>query len=155
MQPEGPRSPRAGRAGFGGEVSHFVGELDTRLVDEKANLHRLLAPFGFYSDLLGELVEAPQSFVTDFASVPRIVGAWLLYGGKGKRAAVIHDWLYSTQMVRRSVADAVFKEALQASSYAGWEVGGMYAGVCLGGWVAWNRKNVPQDPEIERLIEAP
>ncbi len=136
-------------------MSHFLGELDTRLVDEKKDLHRLLAPFGFYSDLLGESIWVPEGFVTDFASVPRIIGAWLLYGGKGRRAAVIHDWIYSTQMVRRSVGDAIFEEALKASQYDAWEVSGMYAGVRLGGWVAWNKKNVPQEPEVEKLIEAP
>lgn len=133
-------------------MSYFVGELDTRLVDEKKDHHRLLAPYGFYSDLLGGHVIVPQDFITDFASVPRIVGAWLLYGGKGKRAAVIHDWLYSTQMHERDVADAVFREALQASSYAGWEVAGMHAGVRLGGWVAWNKSNVPQTPDVLDLM---
>jgi hypothetical protein len=136
-------------------VSYFIGELDTRLIDEKKDHHKLLAPFGFYSSLLGETITVPAGFVSDFASVPRIVGAWLLYGGKGKRASVLHDWLYSTQMVSRSVADAIFEEALKASDYAAWEVSGMYAGVRLGGWVAWNKKNVPQPPEIERVIEAP
>jgi hypothetical protein len=136
-------------------VSHFLGDVDTRLVDEKKDHHRLLAPFGFHSDLLGEQIWVPVGFITDFASVPRIVGAWLLYGGKGKKAAVIHDWLYSSQMVRRSVADAIFEEALKVSQYKDWEVAGMYAGVRLGGWVAWNKKNVPQDPDVDRIIEAP
>lgn len=136
-------------------MSYFIGDLDTRLVDEKKDHHKLLAPFGFFSDLLGEAILVPAGFVTDFASVPRIIGAWLLYGGKGKRAAVIHDWTYSSQMVSRSVADAIFEEALKASQYDAWEVKGMYAGVRLGGWVAWNKKNVPQDEEVQRIIEAP
>jgi hypothetical protein len=136
-------------------MSYFVGDLDSRLVNERKDHHRLLAPFAFYSDLIGETIVVPMGFVTDFASVPRIIGAWLLYGGKGKRAAVIHDWLYSTQKLSRAVADAVFEEALKASGYAAWEVGGMYAGVRVGGWVAWNKKNVPQDRHVEEIMEAP
>lgn len=136
-------------------MSHFIGELDTRLVDEKQNHHKLLTPFAFRSDLIDATIVAPMGFVTDFASVPRVIGMWLLYGGKGQRAAVIHDWLYSTQMHDREVADAVFKEALQVSDYAQWEVGGMYAGVRVGGWVAWNKKNIPQDRHVEDLMYLP
>lgn len=139
-------------------MSYFIGELDTRLVDERKDLHKLLHSFGFYSSLVGERIDVPFGFVTDFASVPRIVGAWLLYGGKGKKAAVIHDWLYSSQRFTREIADAIFKEALEASGYAKWEVAGMYAGVRLGGWVAWRKDNAPQPAHIDVLfkdMEAP
>lgn len=133
-------------------MSYFIGDLDTRLVDELQDRHKLLAPFGFYSEHVGLHITVPRGFVTDFASVPRIIGAWLLYGGKGKRAAVIHDWLYSTQMFTRSVCDAIFEEALKTSGYKAWEVGGMYAGVRMGGWVAWDRRNVPQDADVQELM---
>jgi hypothetical protein len=154
-----PRSDECGSSpccgSFGGEVSYFIGELDTRLVDELKDHHKLLAPFAFHSSLLAETVVVPMGFITDFASVPRIIGAWLLYGGKGKRASVLHDWLYSSKLVSRSISDAVFEEALKASGYASWEVSGMYAGVRVGGWVAWNKENVPQTPAVQQVIEAP
>jgi hypothetical protein len=134
-------------------VSYFIGDLDTRLIDEHKDHHKLLATFSFHSAILSETIVVPMGFITDFASVPRIIGAWLLYGGKGKRAAVIHDWLYSTQYVSRKVADAVFEEALKASGYAEWEVAGMYAGVRIGGWVAWNKKNVPQEREVQQYMD--
>lgn len=130
----------------------FIGELDTRLVDEFDNLHRLLAPFGFYSAILGREVTAPADFLTDFASVPRIVGAYLLYGGKGKRAAVIHDLLYHTREVDRKTADAVFHEALAASGYSGLTAGPMWAAVRVGGWVGWSKPNVPQSARVEDVM---
>lgn len=135
-------------------MSYFIGELDTRLVDELKNHHKLLAPFSFYSELIGGLITVPAGFITDEASVPRIVGAYLLYGGKGKKASVIHDWAYSTQAYSREVADAIFREALHTSQYPEWVVTGMYAGVRIGGWVAWNKKNVPQSPAVQEQMDS-
>jgi hypothetical protein len=141
----------------------FESELDTRLVDEFDNTHKLLAPFAYYSVLLGTLIVAPVGFVTDFASVPRIVLAYLMFGGKGKRAAVIHDLLYSKFMVwvngglralTREECDAVFKEALQATGYSNFTVWCMYQGVRFGGAARFNRPNVPQEPQVAATMEA-
>lgn len=112
-------------------------------------LHRDLV---FYSDILGCPIRVPAKFVTDYASVPRwIPFAFALLGGKGDEAAVVHDWLYSTQKYTREVADKVFEEALIALGYSAMTVSLMYTGVSAGGWVAWNRKNVPQFPEVVAL----
>jgi hypothetical protein len=140
----------------------FVGYLDARLIDEKKDLHRLLAPLGFYSEILGCEIVAPAGFVTDYASVPRLVGMYLLFGGKGKRAAVIHDWLYSGGLVdgrtlTRQEADAVFREALEASGYSAFTVSCMYSGVRVGGGRRFTAPNVPQASHVEALMamEAP
>jgi hypothetical protein len=120
-------------------MSRFITDLDTRLVDEEADRHRLLAPLAYYSDLLLDLVYVPEGTETDFASVPRLPLAYLMVGGRGKRAAVLHDHLYSTGMVPRDVADEVFAEALKSCGYNAFVVSLMYAGVRMGGWIAWNK----------------
>jgi hypothetical protein len=137
----------------------FIGELDTRLIDEFDDLHQLLAPFGFYSQILGAEITVPKDFKTDFASVPRMVGAYLLFGGKGKRAAVIHDYLYSLgkldpQKWPRELCDRIFKEALIASGYGSVTVCAMYAGVRFGGGSHFEADNVQQEPHVEAVMGA-
>lgn len=130
----------------------YLTDLDCRLVDEARDLHRLLAPFVFESAIVGR-VEVPAGFLTDFASVPRLPFAYVVVGGKGKRAAVIHDWLYSGglvngQPVDRKTADRVFAEALKASGYGFLVENLMYAGVRVGGGSRFEAPNVPQPPHV-------
>lgn len=130
-------------------MARFLSDLDTRLLDEQANLHRLLAPLVYESDLLAETLSVPVGFETDFASVPRLPLAYLMVGGKGCRAAVVHDFLYRDgsppgpvrafrnarmgDTPARLVADRVFREALAACGYGVFTRSLMYAGVRLGG----------------------
>lgn len=145
-------------------MSRFLTPLRTELVDEIDDLHELLAPLRYYSALLLCQIIAPTGFLTDFASVPRIVCAYLMFGGKGKRAAVIHDLLYSGQKLlvngevralTREECDAVFKEALLASGYSHFTAWSMYAGVRLGGASHFKGPNVPQAPAVAAQMEAP
>jgi hypothetical protein len=142
-----------------GRRAEFCSDLDARLVDEHAGTDRLLAPLIYYSALLGCNVVAPAGFVTDYASVPRLVGMYLLFGGKGKRAAVIHDLLYSGYLVRgraltREEAEAVFREALEATGYSAFTVSCMYTGVRIGGAGRFNAPNLPQDRHVAIAMTA-
>lgn len=136
-------------------MSQFTTPLRTELIDELDDIHELLAPLVYESNLLGT-VTVPAGFRTDFASVPRMVGAYLMFGGKGKRAAVIHDWAYSGGLnVDRETADLIFREALQASGYGALTVWAMYQGVRFGGEPHFNAPNVPQTPHVVAAMEAP
>lgn len=92
--------------------------------------------------------EVPAGFVTDFASIPRIVTIFLTpthgfvsdYG----RAAVIHDWLYRhgatfTPPVPRAAADRVFFEAMLFENVIWPTRFLMWAAVRLFGWTAYRR----------------
>ena len=73
----------------------------------------------------------PKGFTTDLASVPRLPGAYLVFNGKARRSAVLHDYLYS-ERYPRAWADSVFLSAMKN------EVGAirrrmMYWAVRLGG----------------------
>jgi len=70
--------------------------------------------------------------------------AWLvavialaLYGlvaGYGMRAAILHDWLYSTGMLPRAECDAVLSRALRTGDgVARWRAWLFWAGVRIGG----------------------
>jgi hypothetical protein len=126
----------------------FLTPLDTREVDELAGLHEVLAPLVYRSALLGRTIAVPAGFVTDYASVPRILGVYDLAGGKCNKAAVIHDWLYSTQCVDRKTADEVLREAILASGYSPFTAGVFYAAVRVGGASHWRKPNVPQTADV-------
>lgn len=137
-------------------AARFVTPLITRQVDERANLHELLAPLVYDSVVLKTRIRVPKGFRTDFASVPRLPLAYMLTGGKGSRAAVVHDYLYSGGIkVSRAQADKVLREALQASGYGWFTVALMYAGVRLGGAPHFDLPNVPQLPHVASQMEAP
>lgn len=94
----------------------------------------LLQPLQYRSAVLGTVITVPAGFVTDFASVPRLPFTWLLAGGYGNRAAVVHDWLYLHHTTSRRRADKVFLEALRACGVARWRAWGMYTALRLCGW---------------------
>lgn len=86
------------------------------------------------------VIEVPAGFVTDLASVPRLARPFLDINGRSAKPAVLHDWLYTSQTMPRGDADALFLEALRAE---GVRLAGpwiYWAGVRVGGWVAWRGK---------------
>jgi hypothetical protein len=107
------------------------------LIDDLWILER---PLHYYSKLTNVEYEVPVGFVTDFATVPRWAVIYLLTANTGHRAALLHDYLYRLKLVKRRCADAIFFEALVVDGEPLWRCYLMWAGVRLGGWVAWNRK---------------
>ncbi|WP_332677383.1 DUF1353 domain-containing protein [Brevundimonas sp.] len=73
----------------------------------------VMQPFAYEHSPTGRTIWVPASYVTDFASIPR-VGRWLISPfGRHAIAAVIHDWLYSVgEPGKRGEADDIFREAL-------------------------------------------
>jgi hypothetical protein len=105
-------------------------------VQPDGQTYRLLKPF--HARYLGHLYVIPEGFLTDFASVPR--GLWNLMPpfGRYTRAAVLHDWLYQTGVVTRAQADRMFLEAMRQLDVPAWQRGLMYAGLRIGGHLAWD-----------------
>lgn len=100
---------------------------------------KLLQPFRVKVRELGDrIVEVPQGFETDFASVPRffwrIVPPW----GRYSPAAVVHDYLYATSKVTRAEADHVFLVLMERLGVPAWKRTIMYWAVRLFGGAAWN-----------------
>lgn len=101
-------------------------------------LWRLTAPFIYRSDVAGQDIEAPEGFITDFASIPRIVG-WV-FGDIGHRPSLPHDFEYSKKgKLPRELADKVLREACILSEIPGWKVALIYAGVRAGGWACFRK----------------
>jgi len=123
--------------------SKFLTELEIVCVSE--DLWRLNSPLEYESSLLGCKITAPKDFYTDLASVPRVPIAYWFYGGRAHREAVIHDYLFrknSVPIVTCSQANKVFLEAMASRGKKKCVRYAMYAGVCLGGWTMFHKKNV-------------
>lgn len=133
-------------------MSRFLCSLDVELVDEAAGTWKLTAQLSYSSDLLGRVVTVPPGFVTDFASVPRAPFLYLAAGGKGDRAAVIHDWAYSTQFVDRATADKLLREALLATGYSDMLANAFYLAVRGFGESHWKLPNQPQAPIVQAAM---
>jgi Protein of unknown function (DUF1353) len=115
----------------------FLSPLDTRQIDDSH--WEIRADLRFRSDVCRCMFVVPSGFITDYASVPRAPLTYLLFGGRGNSAAVVHDYLYQIHLpeVNKATADLVFREALQALGYNAAICWTMYKAVDLFGGPAY------------------
>jgi hypothetical protein len=132
----------------------FDSYLDTREIAD--GVWELLQDFTVFIHTEEQTFEViiGKGFVTDYASVPRIPFAYLLYGGIGNYAAVLHDGLYSnsslvkicdfdTQMrfhPDREFCDEAFQAGLEARGISSWKAKPMYWAVRWQGEKYYQRK---------------
>lgn len=91
-----------------------------------------------YAD--GRTVTMPAGFMTDGASIPRIL--WSSVGspfnGTYREPAFLHDYLYQTGYCRgRADADSTFLNAMKEHGVGFVKRWTIYTGVRAWGWVAW------------------
>lgn len=81
--------------------------------DDSGRNWTLDAAFSYDSSV--GVITVPAGFVTDFASVPKLLWNVLPPFGRYGKAAIVHDYLYRTQgYASKPVADAIFLEAMKA-----------------------------------------
>jgi len=118
-------------------MSKFLNKLVVEELDDATDggrgTWRLTVPLLYQSDVASTIIAVPVGFETDFSSVPRIPLVYEAVGDIAHAAAVVHDYLYTTGDVPRSMADAIFKEAAQVSGVSGWRAWILWAGVRIGG----------------------
>jgi hypothetical protein len=85
-----------------------------------------------------QAVEVPTGFVTDFASIPPIFFSVLRPDGEYAYAAVIHDYLYWTQLRPREEADEILKLAMQDLKVDSVKLTAIYQAVHRFGGKAWD-----------------
>lgn len=116
----------------------FRSELEIIAIDASPGLWRVGAPLVFR--YLGEDLTVPDGFVTDLASIPRILD-WLPgfdRDGVSRRAAVVHDALYNIDRARgKTFSDEILYQALLCDGANTIVAHSIWAGVHLFGARAW------------------
>jgi hypothetical protein len=105
-----------------------------------------------YAYVIGSTDKAivvPQGFVTDFASIPWGLRWLLAKQGRYSRAALVHDYLYWSQICTKKQADNILMIAMKESHVVGWQRFFIYEGVSLAGGGAWS------EDRAERLAGEP
>lgn len=87
----------------------------------------------------GEFVEIPKGFVTDFASVPKLLWNIIPPDGDYTQAAVLHDYLYFKQVFPRKKCDKIFLEAMEVLQVPKWKRLVMFNAVRMFGWIGWGK----------------
>lgn len=95
----------------------------------------------YISEALNRAVLVPAGFETDFASVPRLPFVYLAFGNTAHSAAVVHDYLYSTEQAERSDADKIFLEAMKVLGIPFAKRWAMYTAVRTFGGSRYGRKD--------------
>lgn len=112
----------------------------------------LLAPVKWIPDSYRNIgIQIPTGFVTDFASVPRIL--WSLFPPIGRYgyAALFHDYVYWQQEITRKSADLVFNDTMKELGVPTWKRTMLFLAVRLFGRSAW-RNNAALKAENEKRI---
>jgi hypothetical protein len=101
----------------------------------------------------GDRIQVDLGFVTDFASVPRVLWwalpKWGVYGN----ASVIHDWLYWTQKRSRLQSDNIMLEAMTVLEVQPIIKKLIYYAIRTFGWWAWARNAWDKEAGLNRVVE--
>lgn len=103
-------------------MSSFTTPADLRIVG--TYIFEMLSDFSYHVGAYPSLdvVIVPAGFVTDLASIPRVLWSLLPPHGRYAKAAIIHDWLYATGIGgSREYADNVFLEAMEVLGVSVWK----------------------------------
>lgn len=118
--------------------SGFITDLTWR--DVGVHSYLVTAPLIYRSELLACEITVPAGFPTDGESCPR----WLpiinsLFGDVADAPWVLHDWLYYIGKYGQKMSDQVGLEAMKTiPAIPAWRGYGIYYGLRLGGFMAWN-----------------
>lgn len=92
-------------------------------------------------EALGYKIKVKAGFDFDGASIPRAL--WSVVGnpltGKYKVAALVHDGLYASEVLPRTVADQVFLELMKKEGVGYAKRYAMYWAVRAGGGYVWSK----------------
>lgn len=118
-------------------MSQFTTPLRVELCTDRREW-KLLYPLEWV-DPHGNRVIVPPNFVTDFASIPRVMRPFALDDSRTAKAATLHDWHYRVRRPGRRWADDVFYHALRSDGVHWLPAWSYWLGVRLFGWLAYRR----------------
>ena len=103
----------------------------------------------------GETIKISAGFITDFASVPRLLWALVPKWGKYGNAAVIHDYLYWVQPKEypKEKVDDIFLESMLVLGVGNLKAKTLYHAVRILGRWAWNSNKKAKANGIKKYID--
>lgn len=81
----------------------------------------------YESSVANMTITIPKGFPTDLTTVPKIPFIYEEFANEAIKASVIHDFLYTSKIVDRKMADDIFKEASLASNVPKWKTDIMWS----------------------------
>lgn len=135
-------------------MSRFINALlVTPLSDGKSWV--IISDFNYEIGLEGSnnRVNVKAGFITDFASVPRILWWAFPKWGEYGNAAVVHDWLYWIQNRTRKEADIIMLEAMEVLNVSKIKMHLIYQAVRIFGTWGWNRNKWDKESGFDRVIK--
>jgi hypothetical protein len=111
----------------------------------------LVGDFKFLFRSSNQAVTVPSGFVTDFASIPKIV-APIFKNDPHAIPGLVHDYLYWTQRCTRKQADRMFESALVQLHATNVKAGAMFLGVRIGGLGPWKQNHRERGDRLPRII---
>ena len=124
-------------------MSSFTSELKGEFLPTKNLQFKLLEPLTYWHGDKDNptIEEVPEGFVTDFASIPRVL--WSIIGspasGLYRNPSVLHDFWYKNNKYSRRKCDRLFLGAMKVAGVGYIKRKTIYYGVRAGGWVGYNR----------------
>ena len=114
----------------------------------------LVEPMAYEIGASGVPIQVPAGFVTDYASIPREFWSLLSPHGRYSRAAVVHDFLYWSQLCSQLQADNLFMIAMKESQVPWTERTAIYEAVRLRGHGAWEENRQQRAQGLPKVIPA-
>jgi len=129
----------------------FTGKTILERVD--STTYRLNSKLSFEN--INYKVTIKNGLITDGASIPRIF--WSIIGcptsGKYVGSALIHDGLYSSEIIPRKHADDLFLDMLKHNDVGYVKRYLMYFAVRLGGYFVWKKHKEKEVHENRKFID--
>ena len=97
-------------------------------------------------------VHVPVGFVTDFGSVPRAYWSFLRPDPFNSFPALIHEYLYWTQVTTRDMADDIFRAVLEELDIGVDATEAIYREIRLLGIKAWEKNGLLRSQGEKRIL---
>lgn len=97
-------------------------------------------------------ISVPKGFVTDLASVPKILWSKYPPSGRYAYAAILHDYLYWFQQGTREEADEVIRMAMGNAAVDNDTVADFYNALRLFGGTAWEKNKEARNKGEKRVL---
>lgn len=114
-------------------MSQFTTPAQLEMLDD--NKWKVITPFQYHLGCYPSenIIIVPAGFITDLATIPRLFWTIMPPNGDYAKAAIIHDFLYSSKPFSRKRCDDILYEAMGVLNVACWRKNVIYWAVRIFG----------------------